>query len=63
MFEDVAQIRELRKRYNTLMLRSGIETFRELKELEANALRDGELTQKYKELIALGIGIHQGCYG
>jgi AhpD family alkylhydroperoxidase len=45
------------------MHRSGIKTFRELEELEANALKDGALAQKYKELIALGISINNGCYG
>lgn len=63
MFEDVRQIRKLRKKYNAQMFRSGISTFRELEELEANALRDGELARKYKELIALGISISHGCYG
>jgi len=27
------------------------------------ALESGELTQKYKELIALGISISNACYG
>jgi len=63
MFEDVKQIRKVRKKYNTKMFRSGISTFRELEEIEANALRDGELARKYKELIALGISISHGCYG
>ncbi len=63
MFEDVKEIRELRKKYNAQMFRSGISTFRELSELEANALRDGALTRKYKELIALGISIGNACYG
>ncbi len=63
MFEDVRQIRKLRKKYNTQMLHSGISTFRELGELEASALRDGELARKYKELIALGISISNACYG
>ena len=63
MFNDIDQIRATRKKYNLQMLRSGISTFREIGELEANALRDGALAQKYKELIALGIGISQGCYG
>jgi len=63
MFEDVRQIRKLRKKYNAHMFRSGISTFRELQELEANALREGELARKYKELIALGISISHGCYG
>jgi AhpD family alkylhydroperoxidase len=63
MFNDIDQIRETRKKYNLQMFRSGVSTFRELEELEANALRDGVLAQKYKELIALGISISQGCYG
>jgi len=63
MFEDVEQIRKLRKKYNARMFRSGISTFRALEELEANALRAGELARKHKELIALGISISQGCYG
>lgn len=63
MFENVKQIRRLRKRYNAQMFLSGISTFRELEELEANALRDGELAREYKELIALGISISHGCYG
>ncbi len=63
MFEDVRQIRKLRKKYNLQMLRSGISTFRELGELEAKALGGGKLASKHKELIALGIGIAQGCYG
>ena len=45
------------------MYQSGIKTFREIGELEANALKDGALTQKYKELIALGISINNSCYG
>ncbi len=63
MFEDIKEIRELRKKYNTQMFRSGISTFREMGELEANALRDGALAGKYKELIALGISICNACYG
>ena len=45
------------------MSQSGIKTFREIGELEANALKDGALPQKYKELIALGISINNSCYG
>ena len=45
------------------MSQSGIKTFREIGELEANALKDGALQQKYKELIALGISINNSCYG
>lgn len=63
MFENVRQIRKLRKEYNLQMFRSGIGTFRELAELESSALRDGALARREKELIALGISISQGCYG
>jgi alkylhydroperoxidase/carboxymuconolactone decarboxylase family protein YurZ len=63
MFESVKEIRKLRKKYNAQMLLSGISTFAELEDLEANALRDGELARKNKELIALGISISHGCYG
>lgn len=63
MFEDVEQIRKLRKKYNAQMARSGVSTFHELGELEGNALHAGELGQKYKELIALGISIKEGCFG
>ena len=60
---DVQQIRKDRKRYNLQMFRSGISTFQELEELEANTFVDGALSQKHKELIALGIGIVASCYG
>jgi hypothetical protein len=63
MFENVEQIRKIRKKYNAQMLQTGISTFRELEDLEANALRDGELARKHKELIALGISISHTCYG
>lgn len=63
MFDEIDQIRKTRKKYNLQMFRSGISTFREIEDLEANALRDGALAQKYKELIALGISISQACYG
>jgi alkylhydroperoxidase/carboxymuconolactone decarboxylase family protein YurZ len=63
MFPDIEEIRKARKKYNGKMYRSGIGTFREMEELEANVLRDGALKQKYKELIALGISISKGCYG
>jgi hypothetical protein len=63
MFPDVNEIRKLRKKYNWQMYQTGIETFRKIGELEANALKDGALTQKYKELIALGISINNSCYG
>lgn len=63
MFDDVERIRKLRKKYNAQMARSGIGTFKELAELEGNALREGDLGRKYKELIALGISINESCYG
>lgn len=63
MFEDVSQVRKTRKKYNLQMYRSGVSTFRELGELEAKALQDGALAQKYKELIALGISISNACHG
>jgi alkylhydroperoxidase/carboxymuconolactone decarboxylase family protein YurZ len=63
MFNEIEQIRRIRKKYNLQMFRSGIDTFRKLEDLERNALRDGVLTQKHKELMALGISISQSCYG
>lgn len=63
MFDDARQIRKLRKKYNLQMSRSGVSTFRELAELEGNALQAGALARKHKELIALGISISQRCYG
>ena len=62
MFDDIKEIRKTRKKYNNLMFRSGISTFRQFEDLEANALKDGALSRKYKELIALGISITQKCY-
>ena len=63
MFPDVNEIRKVRKKYNWQMYQSGISTFRAAGELEENALKDGALSQKYKELIALGISISNSCYG
>ena len=63
MFPDIDEIRKTRKKYNWQMYQSGIETFREMGELETNALKDGALPQRYKELVALGISISNGCYG
>ena len=63
MFPDIDAIRRERKRYNRRMFQSGVGTFRELAALETNALKNGALVQKYKELIALGISISNGCYG
>jgi hypothetical protein len=63
MFEDVDKIRHTRKKYNFKMFRSGVGAFRELEELESNALGEGAIPQKFKELIALGISITHSCYG
>jgi alkylhydroperoxidase/carboxymuconolactone decarboxylase family protein YurZ len=63
MFPTVGEIRKTRKKYNHKMLNSGIASFEDLENLEANALRSGELPQKTKELIALGISIGRSCYG
>jgi alkylhydroperoxidase/carboxymuconolactone decarboxylase family protein YurZ len=63
MFDDVHEIQQVRKKYNAKMYLSGISTFRELAQIEKNALKNGALEQKYKELIALGISISNGCYG
>jgi hypothetical protein len=63
MFPNINEIRKTRKKYNWQMYQSGINAFREIGEVEANALKDGVLAQKYKELVALGISISNGCYG
>ena len=63
MFEDVSEIRKVRKKYNAEMLRSGIATFGKIWDAEAEALKDGTLSQKTKELIALGISVSKACYG
>jgi len=63
MFPNSNEIRKTRKKYNWQMYQSGINTFREIGEVEANSLKDGVLAQKYKELIASGISINNGCYG
>ena len=62
MFDEIEDIRQTRKRYNFKMFQSGIGTFREFEEMEGAALRDGALSQKNKELIALGISITQKCF-
>ena len=45
------------------MSQSGIKTYHEMGELEENALKSGTLSQKHKELIALGISNSNSCYG
>ena len=63
MEETIEEIRKTRNKYDRIMSQSGISAFEELDRLEANALKSGELDQKQKELIALGISISQSCYG
>ena len=63
MFDEVSEIRKMRKKYNAEMLGSGIATFRKVWDTEEDALKDGVLSQKTKELIALGISISKACYG
>lgn len=63
MFNDPDEIRRLREKYFLQMQKSGIKTFRDMDRIETEALADGALLQKYKELIALGISIERACYG
>ena len=63
MFIDSDKIREMRQRYYLQMQKSGIKTFKDMDRIEVEALEDGALSQKYKELIALGISIERACYG
>ena len=63
MFPSVKEIRTSRKKFNGQMFKSGIQLFRQIGEIETQALSDGVLSQRHKELIALGISISKGCYG
>jgi AhpD family alkylhydroperoxidase len=45
------------------MFASNVSTFHEFEILEANALKNGALDQKYKELICLATSIVSLCYG
>ena len=63
MFIDTDETRELRQKYNLQMRKSGIKTFQDMDRIEMEALESGDLLQKYKELIALGISISKACYG
>jgi AhpD family alkylhydroperoxidase len=63
MFESIARVKELRKRYNHKMFQSGVPVFRAFEELEAQILSSGVLERKVKELAAIGISIVSGCYG
>jgi AhpD family alkylhydroperoxidase len=61
MFDEIEDIRQTRRRYNFKMFQSGIGTFREFEQMEGAVLRDGALSQKSKELMALAISITQKC--
>ena len=63
MFIDTDEIRRLREKYYLQMQESGIKTFHDMDRTEMEALESGDLSQKYKELIALGISISKACYG
>jgi hypothetical protein len=63
MFIDTDEIRMLREKYHLQMQESRIKTFRDMHKTEMGALESGDLSQKYKELIALGIRISRACYG
>lgn len=63
MFIDTDETRKLRQKFNLQMQKSGIKTFQDMDRIEMDALESGELLQKYKELIALGISISKACYG
>ena len=63
MFIDTDETRKLRQKYNMQMQKSGIKTFQDMDRIEMEALESGDLSQKYKELIALGISISNACYG
>ena len=63
MFIDTDETRKLRQKYNLQMQKSGIKTFQDMDRIETEALESGDLSQKYKELIPLGISISKACYG
>ena len=63
MFIDTDETRKLRQKYNLQMQKSGIKTFQDMDRIEMEVLESGDLAQKYKELIALGISIAKACYG
>ena len=63
MFINTDEIRRLRQKYYLQMQKCGIKTFQDMDRIEMDALESGDLSQKYKELIALGISISKACYG
>ena len=63
MFEDIKNYRDIRKRYNYKMFKSGNAVFRKFSDLEAEVLQSSALDRKNKELVALGISIVKVCYG
>jgi AhpD family alkylhydroperoxidase len=63
MFEDIEEIRSIRKKYNYKLFSSGVSTFKEFEDLEARTLQSGALDRKYKELIGIATSIVSLCYG
>jgi hypothetical protein len=63
MFIDTDEMRNLRQKYHLQMQQSGIKTFQDMDRIEGEVLEDGALSQRNKELIALGISIANTCYG
>jgi len=63
MFIETDETRKSRQKYNLQMKKSGIKTFQDMDRIEMEALESVDLSQKYKELIALGISISNACYG
>ncbi|PHS77538.1 MAG: 4-carboxymuconolactone decarboxylase [Robiginitomaculum sp.] len=63
MFNNINEIRQFRKKYSGKLFLSGIGTFKKLSDAEEDALKEGALSQKQKELIALGISVSNKCYG
>jgi AhpD family alkylhydroperoxidase len=62
MFDEIEDIRKTRKQYNAKLFLSGVATFRKFEQLEAEALAEGALSARNKELIALAVSIDQKCY-
>jgi hypothetical protein len=63
MFIDTDETGKLRQKYKLQMQKSGIKIFQDMDRIEVEALESGDLSQKHKELIALGISISKACYG
>lgn len=64
MFGDTGELRDARKRYNGKMYASTCgDLFRRIDKLEEDALADGALPRKTKELIGLALSIAEDCHG